>query len=116
MPSQPGSFKKKPGYKELGGWGWNDTKLWSKIQKNEDPRRCWSWTGSVHPAAALFGAWKIYDNESQQQMTQARRLIWQSIHNEDVGAYRVMHTCGNPHCVNPSHFELHETNRPDKQL
>jgi len=116
MPASKGWFKKKPGYKQIGHWGWDDNKLWSKIEKTDNNNDCWRWLGSVHPAAALFGAWRIYDDESKQQMTQASRLIWMSINNEDVNGYKVTHTCGNPLCVNEHHFELKKTNRPDKEL
>lgn len=111
MPAVKGWIKKKPGYRQIGEWGWLDDKLWSKIEKSDNDNDCFVWTGSQHPAGALMGAWK----NDKQQMTQARRLIWMSVNNEDVSAYRVTMTCGNPLCVNERHFELKQTNRPDQQ-
>ena len=104
-------YKNRPGYREVGGWGWDDLRLWNKIEKTDNDNDCWTWTGSKHPAGALMGAWR----HGVQQMVQARRLIVMSTTNEDVTPYRVTMTCGNPLCVNERHFELKPNNRPDSQ-
>jgi hypothetical protein len=52
--------------------------------------------------------------EFRQQMTQARRLVYMSETNEDVTPYQVTMKCANQVCVNPHHFELLPTNRPEK--
>jgi len=111
MPARGSQYQKKPGHREIGCWAWNDNRLWNKIQKADNDNDCFVWTGSVHPAGALMGAWK----NNQQQMTQARRLVWMSVNNEDVSAYRVTMKCGNPLCVNHRHFELKPSNRTDQQ-
>ena len=112
MSAKRGWYKNKPGYKEVGQWGWDDNRLWSKVEVSVNTNDCWIWHGSMSPSGALFGGWK---NELQQ-MQQARRFIWMSKNNEDVSPYRVTLTCANQECVNPNHFELKPTNRPEKQL
>ena len=98
---------KKPGYKEIGAWAWDNDRLWSKIEVSLDPKECWLWTGSMSPTGGLLGAWK----HGIQQMTQARRLVYMSQTNEDVTPYRVTLTCKNQACCNPAHFELKTNNR-----
>lgn len=114
MPRKRGWYKTKPGYKEVGVWGWDDNSLWDKVQTSFDVNECWTWTGSMSPTGALFGAWRT-DKNDIAQMTQARRVIYMSETNTDVRPYRVTMTCGNQQCVNPNHFELKENNRKDKQ-
>ena len=104
-------YKTNPGYREIGTWGWDDNRLWAKIQKTDNVNDCWTWTGSQHPAGALLGAWR----HGVQQMTQARRLVWMSVNNQDVQPYRVTMTCQNQQCCNPNHFELKKNNRPESQ-
>jgi hypothetical protein len=110
MPAKRGWHKKKPGYKQVGAWGWDNDRLWSKIEVSLDPEECWPWQGAMSPSGALMGAFK----NDVQQMTQARRLVYMSETNEDVTPYQVTMKCGNQTCCNFSHFELLPTNRPEK--
>lgn len=113
MPIQGQNYYKKPGHRQIGAWAWNDHRLWSKIDKTPDYNGCHNYIGgSMSPSGALMGAWK----NNYQQMTQARRLVWMSINNEDVSPYRVTLTCGNQACCNPQHFELKKNNRLDREL
>jgi hypothetical protein len=107
MPVVGPQHHKAPGYKQVGEWGWDDQRLWSKIEVSLDTEECWLWQGSMSPTGALMGAWK----NKIQQMTQARRLVYMSHTNEDVKPYRVTMTCNNQQCVNPHHFELKANNR-----
>lgn len=104
MPARGVVHKTRPGYREVGAWGWDDERLWSKIQKTENINDCWLWQGAMSPTGALLGAWK----NGKQQMTQARRLVWMSLNNEDVSPYRVTMLCQNQYCCNEYHFELKE--------
>lgn len=110
MPTKPGWYKQKPGYKQVGAWGWDNDRLWSKIEVSLDIEECWTWHGSMSPSGALMGGWK----NGVQQMTQARRLVWMSETNEDAGPYQVKMRCANQACCNPSHFQVLPTNRPEK--
>lgn len=103
-------YKTKPGYREVGQWGWDNDRLWSKIEVSLDTEECWRYFGSMSPSGALLGAFK----NGVQQMTQARRLVWMSETNEDVSPYRVTMKCGNQECCNPNHFELKPNNRREQ--
>ena len=111
MPTKKGWYKDKPGYKEVGAWGWNDELLWSKIEVSLNTEECWTWTGSMSPSGALLGAFK----NGVQQMTQARRLVFMSETNEDATPYRVTMKCQRQDCVNFHHFELKPNNRKEQQ-
>lgn len=103
-------YKQADGYREHGPWGWDDDRLWSKINQTPDENGCLNWQGAMSPTGALMGGWK----NGRQQMTQARRFVWMSLNREDVTPYRVTMTCGNQKCCNPDHFELKENYRTDK--
>ena len=88
--------------RSIGTWRWNDDLLWSKIKATDNKDECWTWGGSTGPHANLFGARK--NNGNKPQMTQAARLIWMSVHNEDVEHLEIRHSCGNRYCCNPKHL------------
>jgi hypothetical protein len=111
MGRQKDWYNTQPGYTTQGPWGWNDHRLHNKINKTPDENGCHLWQGSMSPSGALMGVYKL----GYQQMTQARRILWMSINKQDVSPYRVTMTCNNQQCLNPEHFELKETNRPEKQ-
>ena len=108
MPARGPQHQLRPGYKEIGSWGWNDIRLWSKIDQTPDYNGCHNWQGSMSPTGALMGAWKT---DGIQQMTQARRLVWMSINKKDVTPYQVKLKCANQACCNPEHFELKKNYR-----
>jgi hypothetical protein len=110
MACKRGWYKKKPGYKQVGVWGWDNDRLWSKIEVSLDINACWPWQGAMSPTGALLGAFK----NDVQQMTQARRLVYMSETNLDVTPYKVTMKCGNQECCNPTHFALSPTNKPEK--
>jgi hypothetical protein len=109
MPARGPQYAKKPGHKEQGSWGWNDTRLWSKIDTKPDENGCLNWQGAMSPSGALMGAWK----NNTQQMTQSRRLVWMSLNNEDVSEHRVTLSCDNQRCCNPKHFIIKPNLRRD---
>jgi hypothetical protein len=88
-------------YRTIGDWTWNDELLWAKIVKTGDDD-CWAWTGSVGPFTNLMGAKK----NGIAQMTQARRLVYRSLYNEDCEHLQIRQTCKNRFCMNPNHFEV----------
>lgn len=97
----------KPGYKQVGEWGYDQERLHKKIDKEPDKNGCLNWQGSMSPSGALMGAWK----NGRQQMTQARRLVQMDLTNEDISEYQVKLSCGNQRCCNPEHFKLEPNNR-----
>jgi hypothetical protein len=97
-----------------GKWSWNPDLLISKIEIGEVDE-CWRWLGARAPHANLFGAYK----NNRPQMTQSSRLIWMTVHDEDVSDLEVKHSCGNRWCCNvkhmftqPNHMFYHRDGRP----
>ena len=108
MPQQIGSYKKKPGYKQVGAWEFDRLRLWSKIDTTPDENGCHNAKSAMSPSGSLMGAWK----NGVQQMTQIRRLVQMDVTNEDISEYQVTLTCGNQRCCNyKEHFVLKPTNR-----
>ena len=103
------NYHLKQGFKQVGQWGFNRDRLWSKIDKTPDQNGCLNWQGAMSPSGALMGAWK----NNRQQMTQARRLVWMSINNKDVSEHRVTLSCDNQSCCNPEHFVIKANLRRD---
>jgi len=98
----------KPGFKQIGVWGFDRDRLWSKIDAEPDVNGCHNWNGAMSPSGALMGAWK----NGRQQMSQVRRLVLMDVTNEDISEHQVTLTCGNQRCCNyKEHFVLKPTNR-----
>ena len=100
-------YKTQPDFREQGPWGWNEDRLWAKIDLRPDYNGCHNWQGAMSPTGALMG---VYKND-HQQMIQARRLVWMSKNKEDVTPYQVRLKCANQSCCNPEHFEIKKNNR-----
>lgn len=92
--------------KSIGEWEWNSTVLWSKIVKTDDDS-CWAWIGSRGPQTNLYGGRK----SGQAQMTQARRILFRDVFNEDCDDKQIKHTCGNAFCMNWQHFDVKPNQR-----
>lgn len=92
--------------KTVGEWTWNSDVLWSKVVKTGEDD-CWAWIGSTGPHTNLFGAKK----SGSPRMTQATRILYRDVTGEDCEHLQVKHTCHDPYCVNPKHFELKPNQR-----
>jgi len=111
MPHIGPYYMKKPGFKQVGVWGWDNERLHSKIDKTPDENGCLNWNGAMSPSGALMGAWKEKEGVMIQQMSQVRRLLQMDITNEDISDYQIKLTCGNQACCNKAHFKLMPNNR-----
>ena len=107
MPHIGPYYMTKPGFKQVGEWGFDRERLWSKINTTPDLNGCHNWQGAMSPSGALLGAWK----NNRQQMTQARRLVLADTTDKDISEYQVKLSCGNQQCCNPEHFILKPNNR-----
>ena len=103
-------YATQPGYTTAGPWGWDDHRLWSKIDKRPDHNGCHNWLGAMSPSGALMGVYK----DGHQQMSQSRRLVWMSINKEDATPYQITLKCGNQACCNPEHFLVLKNNKGPK--
>lgn len=92
--------------KTIGEWTWNTEIFWKKIVQT-DADSCWSWIGSTGPQTNLFGARK----NGKPQMTQARRLLYRDVYNEDCEDKRITMRCNNAYCMNWHHFDTKPNQR-----
>jgi hypothetical protein len=102
----------KPGYKQVGVWGFDRDRLWSKVDTTPDANGCHNAKSAMSPSGALMGAWKRKDGVMIQQMTQIRRLVQMDITDKDLNDHQVTLSCRNQRCCNPKHFVLRPTNKP----
>jgi hypothetical protein len=93
-------------HKTIGEWSWNTDILWSKIVKTEDDS-CWAWIGSVGPQTNLFGARRL----GKPRMTQARRILYRDVYDEDCEDKQIKMRCKNAYCMNWHHFETRPNQR-----
>jgi hypothetical protein len=107
MPHHGPYYMTKPGFKQIGAWGFDRLRLWSKIDTTPDLNGCHNAKSAMSPSGALMGAWK----NGKQQMTQIRRLVQMDITNEDISEHQVKLKCANQKCCNPQHFILRPTNK-----
>ena len=85
--------------KTIGQWSWKSDLLLKKVkQGNKD--ECWQWLGSTGPHAPLFGAIK----NGRRQMSQACRILYRELYNDDCEEKEITHSCGNRYCVNHNHW------------
>jgi len=92
--------------KTIGAWSWNSDVLWNKIVKTDDDK-CWAWIGSVGPQTNLFGGRK----HGEAQMTQARRILYRDVFEQDCDELQIRHSCGNAFCMNWQHFVVKPNQR-----
>ena len=85
--------------KTIGQWTWNSELVRSKVDRS-DTHGCHPWLGSQSPSAPLFGARK----NNRPQMTQAARILYREIYNEDCEDKEITHSCGNRNCMNERHW------------
>ena len=111
MPHIGPYYMNKQGFKQIGAWGFDRERLWSKINTTPDANGCHNWQGAMSPSGALMGAWKTNGTAMRQQMTQVRRLVQMDITDQDVSDHQVKLKCANQKCCNPDHFVLHPNNR-----
>jgi hypothetical protein len=94
--------------KTIGIWSWKPRLLEPKIDRRGD-NECWPWLGSLNrDNRPLFGAWKNTGSGFKQQMSQATRIYYRHIFNEDCEEKEITHGCGNKNCMNPRHWEIEE--------
>lgn len=76
------------------------SRFWAKVDKSAGPNGCWLWTaGTSEKGYGRFGvrrgAWKIW---------KSHRLSYIIMHGPIAEGKVIMHLCGVPGCVNPSHL------------
>ena len=67
----------------------------------------------VVAVAILAGCGSTPKPQQTSQFCYTNQTI-ETVNKEDVTPYRVTMQCQNQRCCNPHHFEIKETNRPDK--
>lgn len=107
--------KSKPeDFKTIGQWSWQPKLLLKKVVQG-DKDECWTWLGSKGPHSSLFGAIK----NGKRQMTQACRILYRELYNEDCEEKEITHSCGNRYCVNHHHWKINDikkSGRPVNEL
>lgn len=87
--------------KTIGAWTWNSELVLSKVDK-QGKNDCWPWLGAQSPSAPLVGVRK----NGKAQMSQAARILYREIYNEDCEDKEITHACGNKNCMNPDHWKI----------
>lgn len=81
-------------------WGSAEARLWNRVTKGE-PDECWLWPANATKDANGFGVLK-----SEGRNYRVHRLSWELVNGEIPNDDRLIHTCANRLCVNPSHLKL----------
>lgn len=92
-----------------------EDRYWSKVEQRGDDE-CWPWTGTTRRGYGTI--WVGYDADGKPIMREAHRIGWTYANPEPPGDSEVRHTCDNPPCQNPAHWELgtHLDNMQDMQV
>ena len=83
-------------------------RFWSKVEKTDG---CWIWMASRDPKG--YGTFGF-----EGRVHKAHRVAYILAFGEVPNGAHVLHSCDNPHCVNPSHLRpgTHTDNMQDKVL
>jgi hypothetical protein len=77
--------------------------VWTQVVGREDPRGCWTWTGTVLTTGAGYG--RAYDPRLRSTRL-VHRLVYELLVGPIPDGLTIDHLCANTRCVNPSHMEL----------
>lgn len=91
-----------------------ESRYWSHVEKR-GPDECWPWIACTVKGYGKI--WVGYDADGVVIMRRSNRVGWMLVHGKDPGRQHVRHTCDNPSCCNPAHWELgsHADNMHDMQ-
>ena len=73
-------------------------RLMSKIKKRSDG--CWEWIGKRFKNG--YGQVGICLEPKKIRYLLAHRVMWELVHGEQLEAFKILHKCDRPWCVNPA--------------
>lgn len=75
------------------------SRFWSKVHITANPNDCWEWQASFRGKG--YGSFTL-----QGKSEQAHRIAYDITYGDLRPELSVLHTCDNPHCVNPIHLKM----------
>lgn len=78
-------------------------RYWSHIDVR-GPDECWPWTACTEKGYGKI--WVGYDADGRVLMRRSTRVGWELVNGEGPGSLDVLHSCDNPPCHNPAHWNL----------
>jgi hypothetical protein len=76
-------------------------RFWLQVDQSNGPDSCWLWTGGTRDQSRAYGSMSVGDRKIL-----VHRFSWELACGPIPNGMRVLHTCDNPPCVNPSHLFL----------
>jgi hypothetical protein len=73
-------------------------RFWAKVQRADDPSKCWAWTGS-HTSAGYANL-----NLGSGNYGYAHRVSYELHHGAIPDGFEIDHICRNRGCMNPEHL------------
>ena len=78
-------------------------RFWIKVQKSQEPKGCWLWTGAVHKLTG-YGATATGGRKGAKSLL-AHRVSYEMSIGPIPEGLQLDHLCRVRNCVNPEHLE-----------
>lgn len=80
-----------------------EERFWAKVQKGAESD-CWLWIAGRTPAG--YGTLSVGGRDARPYNVYAHRFSFMIHKGAIPDGMLIMHSCDNPHCVNPAHLSL----------
>jgi hypothetical protein len=85
-----------------------EDRFWEKVDQSAGPDACWPWIGALFRSTKAREFWYgQFQLDGSPRL--AHRVAWLLVNGEIPDGIKVLHTCDNPPCCNPTHLFLGTT-------
>lgn len=80
-----------------------EERFWTHVERGPE-NACWPWRGNRNHSG--YGVVAVTKSKGLRRQVMAHRIAYELTHGKIPNAYRILHSCDNPPCVNPTHLRV----------